>query len=228
MWCDYCQRPVAGQKSTQKFAKLTATVLTGGGYAGLPGMYHCPFCGQRVRPMGTVVSSGVPSPPSLPSTDGGRLVMCSSCGSEHDSGGVVCSRCSFKENVLPTLSFQVRLAEDEGDIDGLRELAKRAEMYGPPGRALAGEIRTRNLETAAAGATSETLSGSTASAVTRWGALIPHTAALSARRKDRTSVDRDGTSVAMGLCTSRPVLAQRKRARGGGRQRAVGRTILSP
>jgi hypothetical protein len=49
MWCDTCQKPVAGQKSTAKVAKLTATVMTGGTYPALPGAFHCPTCGSPVR-----------------------------------------------------------------------------------------------------------------------------------------------------------------------------------
>ena len=33
MWCDFCQRPVAGQKSTKKFLKLAGMVASGGMYA---------------------------------------------------------------------------------------------------------------------------------------------------------------------------------------------------
>ena len=46
MWCDTCQKPVAGQKSTAKVAKLGATAL---GYPIAPGTYHCPTCGSPVR-----------------------------------------------------------------------------------------------------------------------------------------------------------------------------------
>jgi len=49
MWCDSCQRPVAGQKSTAKIAKLSATVASGGTYTGTPSAYHCPHCGYTVR-----------------------------------------------------------------------------------------------------------------------------------------------------------------------------------
>jgi hypothetical protein len=51
MWCDSCQRSVAGQKSTKKVAKLSGMLLTGGLYPALPGGYHCPICGQPVRPL---------------------------------------------------------------------------------------------------------------------------------------------------------------------------------
>lgn len=51
MYCDSCKRPVAGQKSTKKVAKLGATLLSGGLYTPFPGGYHCPICGQPVRPL---------------------------------------------------------------------------------------------------------------------------------------------------------------------------------
>jgi hypothetical protein len=48
MWCPSCERPVAGQKSTQKVAKLSGALT---GYIPTPGDYHCPHCGSRVRPL---------------------------------------------------------------------------------------------------------------------------------------------------------------------------------
>jgi hypothetical protein len=54
MYCDYCQRPVAGIRSTHAArgtVGLVAAPFTGGlslfGMA--PDAWHCPTCGQRVR-----------------------------------------------------------------------------------------------------------------------------------------------------------------------------------
>ena len=49
MWCDTCQRPVAGQKSTKKVASLSTMLLTAGWVPAIPSGYHCPFCGQPVH-----------------------------------------------------------------------------------------------------------------------------------------------------------------------------------
>ena len=61
MWCDYCQRPVAGQKATSRARNTVATVtapLTSG--LSLFGVkvnrWHCPNCGQPVRPMESVIA----------------------------------------------------------------------------------------------------------------------------------------------------------------------------
>ncbi len=48
MYCDYCQRPVAGQKNTHK----VRNTLIGVPFMGLGAKvepYHCPMCGQPVR-----------------------------------------------------------------------------------------------------------------------------------------------------------------------------------
>ena len=67
MWCDYCQRPVAGQKHTKKVAKLSAVVFSGGLYTPglIPGGYHCPNCGQPVRPMRASDRSAAGSAPQF-------------------------------------------------------------------------------------------------------------------------------------------------------------------
>lgn len=57
MWCDTCQKAVAGQKSTAKVAKVGATVLSGGLYPALPGGYHCPTCGSPVRRLSSARAS---------------------------------------------------------------------------------------------------------------------------------------------------------------------------
>jgi hypothetical protein len=49
MWCDLCQRPVAGQKTTKKAAAFGKLLATGGAYTDLPQPYHCPTCGSPVR-----------------------------------------------------------------------------------------------------------------------------------------------------------------------------------
>src|SRR4051812_47215800 len=56
MWCDYCQAPVAGQKATHRSRSgfgFIAAPLTGGASALLIKSedWHCPKCGQPVRPM---------------------------------------------------------------------------------------------------------------------------------------------------------------------------------
>lgn len=64
MWCDYCQRPVAGEKTTHRTRNTAAglSVLATGGLSLLGAKsegYHCPVCGQPVRRMrrGDVPSS---------------------------------------------------------------------------------------------------------------------------------------------------------------------------
>src|SRR3954454_17179780 len=54
MWCDFCMRPVAGQRPTHRARNLTAFLtapMTGG--ASLASLrtdaWHCPTCGQGVR-----------------------------------------------------------------------------------------------------------------------------------------------------------------------------------
>lgn len=54
-WCDFCGGPVAGEKATHRMrgtAGVLAAGLTGGAslIAAVPGSYHCPNCGNRVRP----------------------------------------------------------------------------------------------------------------------------------------------------------------------------------
>jgi hypothetical protein len=49
MWCDTCQKPVAGQKTTRKAAAFGKLLATGGAYTDLPQGYHCPTCGSPVR-----------------------------------------------------------------------------------------------------------------------------------------------------------------------------------
>lgn len=56
MWCDSCQKPVAGQKSTRKAFQTMATVGTAGAYIPTPGEYHCPSCGGPVRPAPKVIN----------------------------------------------------------------------------------------------------------------------------------------------------------------------------
>lgn len=70
MWCEYCVRPVAGQKSTHRLRNGVAAVLaapTGG--AALLGAradgYHCPICGQPVRKLRTT-----PGPPNTANVAG--------------------------------------------------------------------------------------------------------------------------------------------------------------
>jgi hypothetical protein len=54
MWCDYCVRPVAGQKTTHRARNTVAGMFalgTGGlslAAAKVDG-FHCPMCGQPVR-----------------------------------------------------------------------------------------------------------------------------------------------------------------------------------
>jgi hypothetical protein len=56
MWCDYCARPVAGQKSTHR-TRNTAAGITALGTGGVSLLfakndaYHCPNCGQPARKM---------------------------------------------------------------------------------------------------------------------------------------------------------------------------------
>ncbi len=66
MWCDYCGRPVAAQKSTHRFRNVSAGVLalptaglSLGGFAA--GEWHCPFCGGPVRRASTTTSPPGPS-----------------------------------------------------------------------------------------------------------------------------------------------------------------------
>ncbi len=53
-WCDFCGGPVAGEKTTHR-ARGAAGILAAGVTGGLsllatvPGSYHCPTCGGRVR-----------------------------------------------------------------------------------------------------------------------------------------------------------------------------------
>jgi predicted RNA-binding Zn-ribbon protein involved in translation (DUF1610 family) len=54
MYCDACQRPVAGQKSTHRLrntaAVITAPVTGGASMAGAAsGKWHCPNCGGPVK-----------------------------------------------------------------------------------------------------------------------------------------------------------------------------------
>lgn len=49
MWCDTCQKPVAGQKTTRKAVAFGKLLATGGAYTDLPQGYHCPTCGSPVR-----------------------------------------------------------------------------------------------------------------------------------------------------------------------------------
>ena len=56
MYCDYCQRPVAGQKATHRMRNTASGVFAlGTAGASLLGAnvdgYHCPNCGQAVRKM---------------------------------------------------------------------------------------------------------------------------------------------------------------------------------
>ena len=54
-WCDFCGQPVAGEKATHRMrgaAGILAAGVTGGAslIGAVPGSYHCPNCGNRVRP----------------------------------------------------------------------------------------------------------------------------------------------------------------------------------
>ncbi|HEX8207473.1 MAG TPA: hypothetical protein VF587_15525 [Solirubrobacteraceae bacterium] len=54
MWCEYCQKPVAGQKGTHRArgAAVAVTAPLTGGLSLLGAKseaYHCPTCGQPVR-----------------------------------------------------------------------------------------------------------------------------------------------------------------------------------
>ncbi len=56
MYCDSCQRPVAGQKSTHRLrnaaAALTAPVTGGASVFGAKaGKWHCPHCGGPAKPL---------------------------------------------------------------------------------------------------------------------------------------------------------------------------------
>lgn len=51
MWCNRCQRPVAGQKSTRKLASVLGAVASAGLYVSGPSPFHCPFCGSSVVPI---------------------------------------------------------------------------------------------------------------------------------------------------------------------------------
>jgi hypothetical protein len=53
MWCDHCQRPVAGQRSThplRTIAFATALGIVGGAQPMYGEKWSCPVCGQAVRP----------------------------------------------------------------------------------------------------------------------------------------------------------------------------------
>jgi hypothetical protein len=67
MWCDYCQRPVAGEKTTHRARNTTLGVsaLATGGWSLLFAKnegYHCPSCGQPVRRMTTADRTGSDAP----------------------------------------------------------------------------------------------------------------------------------------------------------------------
>jgi putative oligomerization/nucleic acid binding protein len=57
-WCDWCGAPVAGEKTTHRVrgaVGIIAAPMTGGLSLGLtvPDRYHCPCCGNPVRPATT-------------------------------------------------------------------------------------------------------------------------------------------------------------------------------
>jgi predicted RNA-binding Zn-ribbon protein involved in translation (DUF1610 family) len=74
MWCDYCARPVAGHKTTKKMAGL-GWMLIGG--LEPPGRYHCPSCGQPVRPLRPGV--GAPRVATAPADPVTRYLTCTLC-----------------------------------------------------------------------------------------------------------------------------------------------------
>lgn len=76
MWCGSCEKSVAGQKSTRKAAGLGKLLISGGYLVDAPGPYHCPVCGQPVRPATAAPGEGQP----LDSRTGGTACRVAGCG----------------------------------------------------------------------------------------------------------------------------------------------------